>query len=298
MQIKDKKYVKVISRTKANPLKLHAMIVYSYLVSKYGNKKTYTQRWLSRTLNISRKAFTGIKAALTDARLLGIYNGRWHALKPDETAITWFVPWTAGPPFWYKRFAYWKLYLHSEQNTLSRNEGAVLSLMLSLNMNRTEKGLATILGLDRRTVHNCIEKLISLGLIQRTTMGVIVKYHGKDDWYIDKYRTKAASNTDAQLAAVLQGKTDRFKSFGIDLSTEGYTTEEIQQVWSYANEGCFIGTAELREIHRLACLQHRANSSKYVGMTSAALFLSKLKSRSERARAQEAAMKKCNVAQF
>jgi hypothetical protein len=182
-------------------------LVFSYLASRAGKDTSYTQSFLSKKVGVGKNRMPQIRRELLDAGLLTIKEARWRANEPTGEAKSWFVP--LKDKLWFRSIAFWRLYLPAKNCPLSLNQRAVLWLLMSLKVNRSELGLAKMLKLDRRTVHSCLEVLIENGMARRTARGLEGRNPGKLDWWQaprSPRRTTSGSRKNRRLTRYCKGR--------------------------------------------------------------------------------------------
>lgn len=181
----DRRFIKVLTRTRECPLSLNAWMVYSLLLS-YEKPVAYSTARVKRDLGLSEPGAYAARDQLHDAKLLGD-DGR-----PRPAPDDWF----------HKRhpegLAYWKMYLPADACQMRLNEVAGYCYMRSLGKVIGASGLSTALGIARNTASKVTKELMGMGLISETK----VIDTPPADWFRPRVKSRRWSELDAATKAV------------------------------------------------------------------------------------------------
>ncbi len=162
----------------------HERLVFSFLAFRSRKNLTASLREICRETglhpNTARAAIGNLTGAVTQQ------GGKWIAVEPPEG---WFRRRTVAHPFehWSDSYSYTTLFLprkgakilhEGKSRKFGLNHAAVFSLILSRSRqsggivrNFTFAGLATMLGLNSKTVKTVVDDLVKVGLVHREAVG-------------------------------------------------------------------------------------------------------------------------------
>lgn len=175
----NKRYLRMLSCTKWNPLSHHQRMVYSYLAYKVrDDNKPVLRSDIEHALGLDRRTITSATSALARVGLC-TKVGRGHvALAPGEESSSWFSRPHEGKNWW-ECFRTYPLYILTEAARSSRGnpvgqvtemDNAVMWLLFSLAkgaeiVRQSNEGLRAILGCSINTVKGAINQLADKGLV-------------------------------------------------------------------------------------------------------------------------------------
>jgi hypothetical protein len=202
--LQDRQYLRVFHQTKGAGLRFTDRLVWAILVYRLHYQGGMTVAALARASGLSYKH--GVRAGLTRLAAVGLVihkDRRWYAVKPPEALQGWFCD-KGGSGDWYKRLAYFRVYL-PRKGTISILQAAVLGVLGSANIKlhrQTAAGLAALVGCDARTVAKALRGLCALGAV-RMDGKKIVEVKPDPDLFREK-KVKAGKHVPASGTAADQ----------------------------------------------------------------------------------------------
>jgi predicted DNA-binding transcriptional regulator len=272
--IPGKRWIKVLTRPKTlviDPLALNERLVYSYLVSRVGTRRTYSQRRLSRYLQLNKNAFPKIKDNLVKHGLIGVNpQGRWFARTPDGEAASWFNKSKPDDSEWHQQYAYWRYYLPTPAIPLTFRHLAVYSLICSFGKFNGVSGLVKMLNISRPTVQAAIKQLVKHNLIIRQDNWLIARTPSSEklSWFQDIGKFATTQSLVLKPGTALER---RMKEYGIssgEISVTRKLLAEMTDINMYDPE-------HIRVLLDKAKAKH--NPNKHAGKSPGALFIYMLK---------------------
>lgn len=173
----EKRYFPLLRRTKTCRLSPHEMLAYSYLVHRghFGAGASLAE--LHRFTSLDRdRTLPQIRDRLAELGLIEIRDGKLFALQPTGQISQWFHRRKAKTEDWHDQLQFIRFYPLSDagRERLTLTQCCILWLLYSLASGKTpvliaehlsQKGMATLLGINRKTVAEGVKVLNELGLI-------------------------------------------------------------------------------------------------------------------------------------
>jgi len=170
----NKKFVPVIATRKC-PLTYSQKIVYSYLVFRLRKEQTATRAKMVKVLRLAKNT---VSKALAELETIGlvVQEQKWYrAAEPNDAQKAWFATNRRTDELWNRQFATYAVYCPKRGSGLATKANALLWLLYSLApkygrpvvFGQHLAGLAVMLGMSEKGVKQGIDRLISLGLVER-----------------------------------------------------------------------------------------------------------------------------------
>jgi predicted DNA-binding transcriptional regulator len=266
----EKRWIKMLTRPKTlvtDPLGLNERLVYSYLVSRVGTRRTYSQRRLSRYLGLNKNSFTKIKAALLKYELIGVNpQGRWFARQPEGEAAGWFLQHKHETGEWHQEYAYWRYYLPTATNPLPYRHLAVYSLISSFGKFNGVSGLAKMLNITRPTVQAAIKRLVKENLVLRQDNWLIARLPEKEKlgWFQDVGKFAATQSLVLKPGTALERRMRDYGMTSGEISVARKLLAEMVAITMYDQD-------KVRALLEKAKAKH--NPALHPGKSPGALFI-------------------------
>lgn len=235
----EKRWIKMLTRPKTlitDPLGLNERLVYSYLVSRVGTRRTYSQRRLSKYLGLNKNSFSKIKAKLLKYELIGVNpEGRWFARQPEGETAAWFLRHKHDTGEWHQEYAYWRYYLPTATNPLPYRHLAVYSLISSFGKFNGVSGLAKMLSISRPTVQAAIKRLVRENLVVRQDNWLIAVLPQKDKlaWFQDVGKFAATQSLVLKPGTALEKRMQEYGMSSGEISVARKLLAEMVAITMY-----------------------------------------------------------------
>jgi predicted transcriptional regulator len=170
-----KKYFPIVVSTKKCPLTYSERVVYSYLVFRLHKEQTATRAKMVKVLRLAKNTVSKAVAELEKIGLVAKEQKWYRASKPDDAQKAWFAKNGRTSELWNRQFATYAVYCPKKGSGLSTKANALLWLLYSLApkygrpvvFGQHLAGLAAMLNMSEKGVKQGIDRLISLGLVER-----------------------------------------------------------------------------------------------------------------------------------
>lgn len=263
-----KKYVPLLSVTKACRLTYHERLIYSFLVFRRSRDQGATKKKIADRLGIDRgetvpKALTKLGGSEEDwIPLVELRDGHYWAMEPTGEVADWFASNMRTNEPWYRHFSTFKVYIPSEQSPLTAKVNALLWLLYSLArrsgqpyvLDQNQKGLAVLMGVSQKFVGSALEMLQGYGLVKVGTLGFALSKPTAEQlaWWRDRPVRKDQERKQFVLSKVLgwvveitdddppklRGAKEDVNAAGkfvdgyaVQMIAAGYTEESIVAYW-------------------------------------------------------------------
>jgi len=188
----SKRFIKLLSVTKACQLTFNQRLVYSFLVYRSRLNKGVSVRGIAKSLQLDRNTVRVVVRKLVELGLVAKKDGNFQAVEPTGPLAEWFVSpiRLAEAKFWGDRLAYIRYYLpmplkekaYRHRLALTLKQNAIYCLLLNLSKElppdseeaifglrlctASQASVAGLLGLDRQTVRKALVRLEQCSLME------------------------------------------------------------------------------------------------------------------------------------
>lgn len=214
-----KRYVPVLSVTKACKLTYHERLIYSFLVFRRSRDQGATKKKIAGRLGIDRgetvpKALSKLETAEENRPpLVELREGQYWAVKPTGEVADWFAHNGRVEEAWHRQFSTFKVYVPSKDSPLTAKVNGLLWLLYSLARrsgqpyvpDQNHKGLAILMGVSQKFVASALETLQGHGLVKVGTLGFALSQPAAEQlaWWADRPSKKEAGRSQFVLSKVL-----------------------------------------------------------------------------------------------